>query len=265
MGPARTTTRRRLALDVVGSTNVVALEAARASDPGRLWVTATRQSAGRGRRGRAWVSEAGNLYASLLLVDPARSDELLNLPLVVALGVRNGLASLTSGDRPSVAIKWPNDILIDGRKSVGILIESERLPDGRTAVVIGCGVNIEHCPTDTAYPVTSLRQAGIGASVEATFEALAGGVEEALAAWDGGRNFAAIRESWLAHAAGVGGPCTVNLAEGSLTGRFVGLDGDGRLILEQDGGGRRSISAGDLFLLGSGAPQTAPVRPETND
>lgn len=263
MGAGRKATRRRLALDEVGSTNVVALEAARAGDPGPLWITAVRQSAGRGRRGRAWASEAGNLYASLLVIDPARADDLLNLPLVVALGVRNGLASLTSNDRPPVTIKWPNDILIDGAKSVGILLESERLADGRMAVVIGCGVNIEHCPDGLAYPVTSLRRAGIDAGVEATFDAVAHGVEQALALWQGGRNFPAVREGWLSHAAGVGGPCTVNLSDGSVTGRFAGLDADGRLILEEEGGRRRSISAGDLFLLGAGGRLSTSDRADT--
>lgn len=255
MGPGRKAgLRRRLALDDVGSTNVVALDAARAGDPGSLWVTAARQSAGRGRRGRAWVSEVGNLYASLLLIDPARADDLLNLPLVIALGVRNGLASLTSGDRPDVSIKWPNDILIDGAKAVGILLESERLADGRMACVVGCGVNIEHCPEGTPYPVTNLRLAGIGAGVEAAFDAVANGVEEAISLWDQGRNFADVRKDWLRHAAGVGGLCTVNLTDGPLSGRFAGLEPDGRLILEGDDGRRRSISAGDLFLLGGGEP-----------
>lgn len=258
MAPDRRGSRRRLALEDVGSTNVIALEAARAGDPGALWVTAARQSAGRGRRGRAWVSEAGNLYASLLLIDPARTDDLLNLPLVVALGVRNGLAGLVSRDGPPVTIKWPNDILIDGCKTVGILVESERLADGRLAVVIGCGVNVGHSPDDTPYPTTSLRQAGVAANVEETFVALAGGVEAALALWSQGRNFQAVREAWLSHAAGIGSACTVNLAEGPLSGRFVGLESDGRLILEEDDGGRRSISAGDLFLLGTGGTHSAP-------
>lgn len=253
MGASPKAQRRRLALDEVGSTNAVAMEAARAGDPGLLWITAVRQSAGRGRRGRHWVSEAGNLYASLLLIDPAAQMDLLNLPLVIALGVRNGLAALVSDDRSTVAIKWPNDILLNGHKCVGILLESERLVDGRLACVVGCGVNVERCPEGTPYPVTSLRRAGLSASVEATFEGVARGVEEALTLWDHGRKFDAVRQDWLSHAAGVGGRCTVNLAEGSLTGFFVGLASDGRLILEEDGGGRRSISAGDLFLLGAEA------------
>ncbi len=96
-------TRRHLPLDEVGSTNVVALEAARAGDPGRLWITAARQTAGRGRRGRSWLSEPGNLYATLLLIDPSDDQHIVDLPLVVALGVRNGLASLPGLDPGSSA------------------------------------------------------------------------------------------------------------------------------------------------------------------
>jgi BirA family biotin operon repressor/biotin-[acetyl-CoA-carboxylase] ligase len=243
--------RRHLALDEVGSTNSVALDAARAGDPGPLWVTAERQSAGRGRRARPWVSERGNLYASLLLIDAAPLDDLQNLPLVAAVGVRNGLAALKGAGQLDIRIKWPNDILVNGRKSVGILLESERLADGRFATVIGCGVNVENVPTDTPYPVTGLRREGLGASVAEVFAALAGGVEAALAVWQRGRNFAAIRQTWIDHAAGIGLPCTVRATDAVIEGVFVDLDDTGRLILAEAGGNRRSISAGDLFLLGS--------------
>ncbi|BDA84460.1 biotin--[acetyl-CoA-carboxylase] ligase [Aureimonas sp. SA4125] len=243
--------RRHLALDEVGSTNVVALDAARAGDPGSLWVTAERQSAGRGRRARPWVSERGNLYASLLLIDPAGMVDLQNLPLVAAVGVRNGLATLEGAARRDIRIKWPNDILVNGRKCVGILLESERLSDGRFAIVIGCGVNVENVPDDTPYPVTGLRREGVTASVSDVFAALATGVEQALALWQRGRNFSAVRQTWIDHAAGIGMPCTVRMNNAVIEGTFVDLDDTGRLILADDSGGRRSISAGDLFLLGS--------------
>ena len=194
--------RRHLALDEVGSTNAVALDAARAGDPGLLWVTAERQSAGRGRRARPWVSERGNLYASLLLIDPAGMDQIQNLPLVVAVGVRNGLAALKGADRLDIKIKWPNDILVNARKCVGILLESERLPDGRFATVIGCGVNVENVPTHTPYPVTGLRREGLTESVSEVFSAFATGVEAALAQWQRGQNFTAVRQNWIEHAAG---------------------------------------------------------------
>lgn len=252
--------RRRLALGEVASTNSVALEAARAGDPGRLWVTAERQVAGRGRRGRAWVSEPGNLYASWLVIDPAPLEHLSNLPLVASLGVRNALARLTDADEDLVAVKWPNDVLVRGRKAVGILLESERLSDGRMAVVVGCGVNVAHVPDDTPYEVTSLaREGGPCCDLDAIFSCVADEVERAFAVFRRGEGFAAIRREWLAHAAGIGQACRVNLANGTLTGRFEALDERGRLILRGEGGDATAVSAGDLFFLESDERMAPPV------
>lgn len=151
---------RHLALGDVGSTNSECMERAKAGNPGLLWVTAVRQTGGRGRRGRVWVSEAGNLYASLLLFDPAPAAVLGSLPLVVALALYRAIrAELPwAGDR--LSIKWPNDVLFDGKKVSGILIEAEQLADGRQAVVIGCGVNVSHHPDNPLYPATSLAEVG---------------------------------------------------------------------------------------------------------
>lgn len=249
MGDGRSPPRRWLALGEVGSTNSVAMEAARAGDPGPLWITAERQSAGRGRRGRPWSSEVGNLYASLLLLDPAPLPSLGQLPLVIAVGMRRGFSCLSALDAARVRIKWPNDILIDGAKCAGILVESERTPDGRQAVVIGCGINVELCPDDAPYPVTTVRRAGSAASVRDVFLALADGVESALDLWRSGRHFSDIRTEWLAGAAGLGEPCRVNLPDRSLEGRFADLDASGRLVLETQDARRLEISAGDVFLL----------------
>ncbi|HDZ71664.1 MAG TPA: biotin--[acetyl-CoA-carboxylase] ligase [Aurantimonas coralicida] len=251
--------RRRLALGEVASTNSVALEAARAGDPGPLWVTAERQVAGRGRRGRAWVSESGNLYASWLVIDPAPLEHLSNLPLVASLGVRNALARLTGADDELVAVKWPNDVLVRGRKAVGILLESERLPDRRMAVVIGCGVNVAHVPDGTPYEVTSLEREGVRCDLDAIFASVAEEVERALAIFRRGEGFAAIRREWLAHAVGLGQACRVNLADGTLTGRFEALDERGRLILRGDDGKTTAVSAGDLFFLESAERMAPPV------
>ncbi len=246
-----------MAMEEVGSTNTVALQAARAGDPGPLWVTAERQSAGRGRRGRPWSSAAGNLYSSLLLIDPAEPSVLGQLPLVIALGVRRGLARLPGLDEDRVRIKWPNDLLIDGAKCVGILIEAERLSDGRHAVIVGCGVNVATAPHDAPYAVTTLRGAGSTAGVAETFEALASGVEAALDIWAAGRHFSHIRAEWLAGSVGLGQPCRVNLSDRTLEGRFADLDETGRLILETEDGRSVEISAGDVFLLPRAMSQTA--------
>lgn len=252
--------RRVLDLGEVNSTNSVALEAARSGDPGPLWVTARRQTKGRGRQGREWISVDGNLYASLLLLDPAPIGELARMPLVAAVGVRSALARLCDRTHVKVAIKWPNDILLNGDKAVGILLESERLPDGRLAVVTGCGINVAGGPNDNPYPVTSLRQQGVDVSFEAVFASLAEGVEQAYARWNGGRNFAATREEWLRNAVGIGGPIRVTLSDRSIEGIFETLDEDGRIVLIAEDGNRRRISAGDIFLLGASEAAGGPSR-----
>lgn len=241
--------RRRLALGEVGSTNATALAAAQAGDPGPLWVTADRQLAGRGRRGRAWDSPAGNLYASLLLIDPSSLENLANLPLVVAVGVHDGLGKLAGIDAARLRLKWPNDVLLDGAKCVGILIESERLANGTMAVVAGFGVNVVVAPdAGPTYRTMSLRDAGGPSDLGLVFAALADGVEAALAHWRRGNSFGRIRDAWLEAATGLGERCMVNLPDRSVSGRFVGLERDGRLILEAEGGSRTTYSAGDVFF-----------------
>ena len=240
-----------MAFEAVGSTNARALEAARSGDPGPLWITADQQTEGRGRRGRSWDSPPGNLYASLLVVEPSPVEHLSNLPLVVAVGVADGIARLDGIDPSAVRIKWPNDVLLGDAKCVGILIESERLVGGLNAVVIGCGVNLENAPQGQAYPVTSLRKAGAKGGIESVFDALAGGVEAALRRWDRGRGFDDLRQEWIARSKGIGEPCTVNLSDRSVSGRFVQLDEAGRLVLETADGRREVFSAGDLFFPAS--------------
>ena len=248
--PAALGRARRLALEEVDSTNSIAMEAARAGDPGQLWVTALRQTQGRGRRGRSWVSERGNLYASLLLVDAAPLSCLGQLPLVIALGLARALAGLRGIEPEAVRIKWPNDILLDGRKCVGILIESERLPDGRQAVVIGAGINVAAAPDGQPYGVTTLADNGFKGNLEDVFRAIAIEVEAALALWRGGRGFADVRAGWLERARGLGQAIRVNLPDRSIDGIFHALDTEGRLVLKRDDGALEAHSAGDVFLLG---------------
>lgn len=239
---------RRLSLAETGSTNALALERAAAGESSGLWVTAERQTGGRGRRGRAWVSEPGNLYASLLLIDPAPANRLATLPLAAALGVYEALKPDFSHAPQALSIKWPNDILADGAKICGILLESAVLADGRIAVVIGCGVNVASHPQQTLYRATSLADCAIGTDVETLFARLALAMDDVLARWEGGRGFPAIREDWLRAAAGLGGPVTVNLPAGAISGTFVELDRDGYLCLQTLSGDRRKIAAGDVFL-----------------
>ncbi len=233
-------------LDAVGSTNAEAFARAGQGVASGLWVVARRQTAGRGRRGRLWTSEPGNLYSSLMLRDPIEEARLGELPLVVALAVHDAVAAalppLTRGD---LAIKWPNDILYGGAKLCGILIEAASQTGGRV-VVAGIGINCAHHPADTLYRATDLREAGYPTDPEAMFALLAAAMARRLAEWRT-RDFSGLRDAWLARARGIGEAITVRLPAREVVGVFTGLDEDGRLLLRHDGG-LEAISAGDVFF-----------------
>lgn len=239
---------RHISLGDVQSTNLECLERARDGDSGNIWITADRQLSGRARRGRSWVSEPGNLYASLLLIDPAPAAALASLPLAVAVAVHRAIARVmpSGADKPS--IKWPNDVLVNGAKISGILLESEILPGGTRAVVIGCGVNIVHAPLDANYRATTLNEAGSSVSAEELFARLYQSMAEELTTWNRGRGVAAVRGNWLDYAQGIGKPMTVNLPDRSISGTFKDIDHSGCLILVDRDNRTQTIAAGDVFF-----------------
>lgn len=239
---------RHIELNDTVSTNIECLERARAGDAGNLWITARRQTGGRARRGRSWVSEPGNLYASLLLIDPAPVEKLSSLPLAVSLAVYDAVKFVLPDD-VEVKIKWPNDVLIGGRKTSGILLEGEVLRDGRYALVIGCGINIAHKPEEALYPVISLGEAGALVSPDILFAHLYQSMERMLVKWNKGQGTAAIVADWREVAAGIGTQITINLPDRSLQGLFAGIDDYGMLQLDLGGGKIQSIAAGDVFFL----------------
>jgi BirA family transcriptional regulator, biotin operon repressor / biotin---[acetyl-CoA-carboxylase] ligase len=236
-----------IARDEIDSTNAEALRLARSGELGPLWVTARSQNAGRGRRGRSWVSPPGNLYASLLLSDPSSSEVAPQLSFVAALAVHDAVVTVAPGIAPRLALKWPNDMLCQGAKVAGILVEGEGTRP--LCAVIGVGVNCRHHPGETDYPATDLTAAGAMVTPESLFRALSAAMAQRLQQWDRGGNFAAIRSDWLARASGLGGDMRVRMAEREVTGRFESLDTTGRLILSLPGGGIEAISAGDVMPL----------------
>ncbi|MCX7314413.1 MAG: biotin--[acetyl-CoA-carboxylase] ligase [Hyphomicrobiales bacterium] len=234
---------RLVALDAIGSTSAEALRLSRAGERGPLWLTAKSQSAGRGRRGRIWVSEPGNLYASLLLTVPSPPERLPELSLVTALAVHDAVSGRVPGLAGRVVLKWPNDLLIDRNKFAGILVEGEG-----AAVAIGIGVNCVHHPAQTEYPATDLATAGVRTSPESLFGALSGSMQVRLAQWDRGAGFAAIRADWLSRAAGIGKPIRVKADGGEVSGTFEGIDEAGRLVLRRPDGTMQTMAAGDVFM-----------------
>lgn len=232
--------------DALGSTNDEAMARARSGDFGRLWITATTQTAGRGRLGRVWSSPPGNLCASLLLIDPAPPDRVAQLGFVAGVALIEALQDITrAGER--LALKWPNDVLFDGGKLAGILLESAMLAADAVACVAGFGVNCAAHPEGLPYPAHDLSAFGATASREIVFAALAEKIPRWLAKWDNGRDFAHVRAAWLRHAAGIGDTIEVNRGARRLGGRFQGLDMSGRLMLAT-ASGEIAIDAGDVYL-----------------
>jgi BirA family biotin operon repressor/biotin-[acetyl-CoA-carboxylase] ligase len=230
----------------IGSTNAEALLRAASGAP-EQWVVADRQIAGRGRRGRQWVSEPGNLYSSLLLFDPAPPALSPQICFVAALAVHDAICDLSpllSAER--LRLKWPNDILLDGKKLVGILVEGA-IAGAKQAVVVGIGVNCSHHPADAAYIATDLQSSGIQVTAAQLFERLAGRMMDRLSQWQHGKRFALTREAWLSRVAGVGGEIEVRLPERVLRGVFNSIDEDGALVLGLGGGHSELIRAGDVF------------------
>jgi BirA family biotin operon repressor/biotin-[acetyl-CoA-carboxylase] ligase len=245
---------RRRAYDELPSTSQEALAAARAGEDGGLWVTAAVQTAGRGRRGRSWSTERGNLAASLLLVDPAPPALAPTLSFVAAVALHQAIVDVGGpGLGARMAVKWPNDLLLDGRKVAGILVEGENFSPGSMAVVVGIGVNCQHHPEVVGgVAATDFAAAGVTMGAEDLFVALASRMAEQIAVWSRGAGFAAIRDTWLARAAGIGQAIRVNLADRSVEGRFDALDEAGRLVLMRPDGRREAFSAGDVFFAATG-------------
>lgn len=240
-------------LETVGSTNTEALTRAKAGELGPLWLVARRQSAGRGRRGRPWISEPGNLYASLLLSDPAPASAVSGVCFVAALALHDALLDVAHGLAPAqLKLKWPNDVLLDGKKLAGILVEGLSLADGSTAAVVGFGVNCRHHPGQTEYPATNLAAAGYAVEAPALLTALDGTMASRLKEWNRGDNFSSIRAAWLARASGVGNPIEVRLPDRTIAGTFETVDPRGALVLKHGDGMRETIAAGDVFPLIAG-------------
>ena len=239
--------------EVLISTNTEALALAKQGERGPLWVTATRQTGGRGRRGRTWVSESGNLHASLLLTDPAPPEHVPELSLVAALAIHDAVAELAPSLKAALSIKWPNDLLLKGKKFAGILIDSEG-KQAEAAAAVGIGINCVSHPAKADFPATDLKAAGADVSAEALFAALSVKMLGRLAQWNKGEHFSTIRADWLARAGGIGDAVRVRVGEDDLTGTFETIDDAGRLVLVLRDGSKKTIAAGDVVELRSSAP-----------
>lgn len=245
---------RLISLEATDSTNDDVLQAARSGDPGQLWIVAGEQRAGRGRHGRQWSSPQGNLYASLLLIDPCEPPHAPQLGFVAGLALHEAVEAVTGLGAPRLSLKWPNDLLLDGAKISGLLLEGHRLgTNGPLAIIVGMGVNVAFAPTGTPYPTMALQAVKPGLTREEMFRALSGAFAQAFSAWrqaarmNAADPFGPIRRLWLERAAGIGQEVTLRLPKAEKRGVFEGLDRFGRLQLKT-ASGTELIDAGDLYF-----------------
>lgn len=228
-------------LEEVGSTNDWLAERAWEFGDGQ-WVSARRQSAGRGRMGRAWQAPPGNLSASCLILPRPAEGAAHELSLVLALALFDTTAQFVPAAR--LGLKWPNDLLLDGAKLSGILLE--RVGD---AVIAGVGVNLVAAPALPDRPTIALgaAMAGPPPAPRVFLARLAERLEAWRVIW-ASRGFAAIREAWLAAAHPIGAAIMASVGGKTISGHFAGLGDDGALLLADEQGKVHVIRAGDVMV-----------------
>lgn len=209
-----------------------------------LWVRADRQTGGRGRRGRPWVSEPGNVFTSTLVRLRAEDPPAHQLGFIASLALDQ--AAMCWVDKKRLGLKWPNDLMLDGLKLSGILLER-----AGEALVVGFGVNLAHHPEDTERPATSFNKAGIEPpSPDVFVETLAEQWRALLTQWRL-YGFVPLRDAWLDRSVHQpGSPIIARLSDGvELYGSYDGIDADGPLRLRLSDGSVQLIHAGDIFVL----------------
>ena len=236
--------------ETVDSTNAEARRRALAGEPGPLWIWSARQSQGRGRGGREWVSQHGNLFASLLIGLNCPLRVASQLALVAGIVAFDTIAKLIAYEgRSEVLLKWPNDVLLAGEKVAGMLLENVGgTNDNRSVVVIGTGINLASHPENLPQPAVSLATYGMTVTPADALEALAASTVEWLDRWGEGACFPTIRRAWLDRAGPTGRPLTVRVGSQEAEGVYGGLDADGALRLLMPGGGEYRVTAGDVFF-----------------
>ena len=256
LGPRATSAGYRLAaFDQVGSTNAEAMARARDGERGPTWFVTSEQTAGRGRRQRAWIAPRGNLASSILEVMDIPPATAATLGFAAGLALESALqklsieANLRRGSDPlKYSLKWPNDVLAERQKLSGILLEAEAMAGNRLAVVVGIGTNVTAAPTGTPTPAISLAALGVDVGAEELFSALSDAWVEFRGIWDNGRGFAEIRRLWLERAAGLGEPVAIQNGNATVKGTFDTIDETGCLIVRTSDGKHLPIAAGEVYF-----------------
>ena len=239
-----------LSYDVLDSTNEEARRLASGGGSHGAVIWAKRQTSGRGRMGREWVSAEGNLFVSVLLNPPKKIEECSQLSFVAALAAAETLEAIVGdGD---ITCKWPNDVLFNGRKIGGILLEAFSTMDEfgreRQWVVVGVGINVDSHPEHVMFPATSLKQAGV--EIISAKIVLSRFIYNFIHQYDEWvkKGFVPVHKAWTGRAYRIGHATEVIIGDKQLDGVFDGIDPSGRLLLKAPSGAITGITAGDVFF-----------------
>jgi BirA family biotin operon repressor/biotin-[acetyl-CoA-carboxylase] ligase len=234
--------------DEIDSTVLEARRRAERGEAGPVWLVARRQTAGRGRRGRAWASLDGNLLATCLFATRDAPAQIALLGFAAGVAIAESIDAVVGPGR--AALKWPNDVFIDSAKAAGIMLGSGALDNDRTWAALAFGVNLAAAPRAIDQPTISLRDVLPPDTPAPEPLVFLKAVRPRLEAWSAriaSEGFAPLRSAWLARAHGLGQPARVVQGAQTLEGRIAGLSPRGELELDTDAG-RRLIAAGDVFL-----------------
>lgn len=234
-----------------GEIDSTMLEARRRAERGHVdpvWLIAKRQSAGRGRRGRAWDSLAGNLHATYLFATHRPPAEIALMGFAAGVAIAEAVEAVIGAGR--VSLKWPNDVLIDGAKAAGVMLDCGALAPDYAWAALGFGVNLAAAPEALDQPATSLRAVLAPDALAPEPLVFLAALRPRMREWDrrvAGEGFAPLRQAWLTRAHGLGAAAKVALGRSTIDGRIAGLSLRGELELDTVTG-RRLVAAGDVFL-----------------
>ncbi|MCP4936541.1 MAG: biotin--[acetyl-CoA-carboxylase] ligase [bacterium] len=244
--------------DEIDSTNQEALRQCAKGQKPNSWFCADRQSNGRGTKGSQWISQTGNLYASLLIRSNCSPEHLAQISIIAALASITAIEQMASdqfhvGD---LCVKWPNDILLKERKVCGILIESKRSrQSGLFDIVIGTGLNLASNPQIKGLVAAgNLLDNGWSCSRDELFVALAQSMRDWLSIWQDGEGFETLRLAWLERSCHIGQTMTIMVGDVCQEGRMTTISRSGALVLEDCSGEEKTISSGTIIKIeGSGS------------
>jgi BirA family biotin operon repressor/biotin-[acetyl-CoA-carboxylase] ligase len=234
--------------DEIDSTMLEARRRAEKGDTRPMWLVAKRQTAGRGRRGRTWASLEGNLMATYLFETDQPPAQVALLGFAAGVAIAETFDAALGPGRAT--LKWPNDVMIDGAKAAGILLDSGTTAPGRLWAALAFGVNLATAPTGLDQRTICLRDVLSSDAAPPSPLSFLAQVRPLLEAWAerlASEGFQPLRDAWLGRAHGMGQAALVRQGEQSLEGRIAGLTERGELELETVSG-RRLIAAGDIFF-----------------